>query len=414
MQDTELYQHLLQVPAPWAVTRVEVHLKQERVDVYVEHTAGARWKCPECQRECGTYDHSESRAWRHLDSCQFKTFLHAEPPRVKCAEHGVRQPRLPWAEPHSRFTEMFEVHAMKALLECDMEGSSRILDASWDECWHLVERAVTRGQKRKVPSTIEHLGVDEKAIAKGHKYLTLVCNLDRGCVEHVAKDRKRAGLEEYYESLSEEQRTGIKGIAMDMWEPFINATLAKIPDAGTKIVFDRFHIMSIMGRAMNSVRQREHRQLQKAGDETLKGTKYLYLFGKENLPERSKARFAELKKRDLKSGKAWAIKENLREMWKCETEEKAREHWESWYGWAIRCALEPVQEAAATLRDHLTNILTYFRHKITTATCEGMNSKIETIKRMARGFRNWQNFKTAILFHCGGLNMAPGTHGNPG
>ncbi len=414
MKDTELYQHLLGICAPWAVSRVELNDKAQDVDVWVEHSPGTTWKCPDCGRELAAYDHSEERAWRHLDSCQFRTFLHARPPRVRCPEHGVKQVKLPWAEKHSRFSEMFESRALRVLLECDMEGASRILRASWDECWHLVERAVKRGQTRKTPCVSAHLGVDEKAIAKGHKYLTLVCDLDRGCVEYVARDRKKASLEEYYRGLSDAQRAGIEAIAMDMWEPYINGTMKHIPDASSKIVFDRFHVMSIMGRAVNSVRQQEHRQLQKAGDESLKGSKHLWLFGKENLPDKAKPRFEELRKRDLKTGKAWAIKENLRELWKCETRGAAWEHWWKWYRWAVRCTLKPVEEAATTLKDHLRNILTYFSHRTTTATCEGMNSKIETIKRMARGFRNWENFKTAILFHCGGLEMTPGTHGNPG
>lgn len=414
MKDTELYQVLLGVSAPWTVSRVVVDQKAEDVRVWVEHAPAARWKCPECGKELALYDHSEERCWRHLDTCQYRTFLHARPPRIECPDHGVRQVRLPWAEKHSRFTEMFEISAQRVLLECDVEGSGRILAASWDACWHMVERAVKRGQRRKQAYVSTHLGVDEKAIAKGHRYLTLVCDLKRGSIEHVAQDRKRCSLEEYYQGLSEEQRNGIQAIAMDMWDPYIHATMAQVPDARSKIVFDRFHVISIMGRAVNSVRQQEHRQLQREGDQSLKGTKRLWLFGAENLPAKARPRFDELKKRDLKTGKAWAIKENLRELWRCATEEDARTHWKKWYRWAIRCALDPVRNAASMTKDHLANIMTYFKHRISTAMCEGMNSKIEMIKRMACGFRSWENFKTAIFFHCGKLDMAPGTHGNPG
>ena len=115
---------------------------------------GARWRCPECDLEFPTYDHAEERAWRHLDSLQFLTFLHARPPRVNCPEHGVHQVHLPWAEPMSRFTTLFERMAVDVLKECDVLGASRLLRTSWDETSHLMERAVSRsgGQSRDRPS----------------------------------------------------------------------------------------------------------------------------------------------------------------------------------------------------------------------------------------------------------------------
>jgi transposase len=137
-------------------------------------------QCPDCGAELPVYDHAEERAWRHLDSCQFKTFLHARPPRVRCAEHGVRQVRLPWAEPRSRFTILFERLAVDVLRECDVSGATRILRVSWDEAWGLMERAVRRGQAPRPHRVPELIGVDEKAAAKGHSYLTLVCDLELG------------------------------------------------------------------------------------------------------------------------------------------------------------------------------------------------------------------------------------------
>src|SRR4051794_29317989 len=99
MRDTDLYRQLLGLEAPWTVTRVELNAKDQRVDVFAEHAAGTRWPCPECGAQLAGYDHAAERSWRHLDSCQFMTYLHASPPRVNCPEHGVRQVRLPWAEP---------------------------------------------------------------------------------------------------------------------------------------------------------------------------------------------------------------------------------------------------------------------------------------------------------------------------
>src|SRR5579864_1016774 len=157
MRDVELYRQLLGIEAPWRVDSVDLSVAEQKVEVVVSHPRGVRWPCPECGSELSTHDHSEERSWRHLDSCGFTTWLRARPPRVECPAHGVRQVRLPWAEPHSRFTTLFERLAIDVLKETDISGATEILRISWDEAWHLMERAVARGQMRKarrVPSLI--------------------------------------------------------------------------------------------------------------------------------------------------------------------------------------------------------------------------------------------------------------------
>ncbi len=158
-------------------------------------------------------------------------------------------------------------------------------------------------------------GVDEKAAAKGHRYLTLVCDLEEGTVEHIAEDRKQESLEGYYAGLSPEQLDGIEAVAMDMWEPYIQATRARVPEATEKIVVDRFHIMGHVGEAVDRVRKQEHRELMASDDETLKGSKYLWLYSQENVPERRCEEFAALRSQELKVRRAWAIKEALRRLW---------------------------------------------------------------------------------------------------
>ena len=147
MRDIDLYRHLLGLAAPWTVTRVELNVKEQRVDIWAGHDDAPRWPdpvlwpCPECGTPLPLYDHGDERMWRHLDSCQFMTYLHARPPRVQCPTHGVRQVRLPWAEPRARFTTLFEPLAIEVLQETDVLGATRILRISWDEAWHIQERA---------------------------------------------------------------------------------------------------------------------------------------------------------------------------------------------------------------------------------------------------------------------------------
>ena len=407
MEDRELYWYLLGLKSPWTVGRVSLDIKKRRVDVWAEHPEGSSWPCPECLKGLAVYDHAEERTWRHLDSCQCQTYLHARIPRVECPEHGVRQVKIPWAEPKSRFTLLFERLAIDMLGECGVSGAAGILGISWDEGWNLMERAVARGRARKAEKAVRRIGVDEKAAAKGHKYLTLVCDLDQGTVEHVSEDRKQQSLEAYYDGLTPGRRAGIEAVAMDMWDPFVAATKAKVPEAAEKIVFDRYHVMSHVGKAVDSVRKQEHRQLMEEGDETLKGSKYLWLYGRENVPRSRRLEFAGLKRMGLKVGRAWAMKEMLRELWSYVYPESAWKFWKRWYFWATHSRLEPIRAAAKTVKDHIANIMTYFKHRVTNAMSESINSKIQTIKQMACGFRNIEHFKTAIYFHCGGLNLYP-------
>lgn len=409
MRDTELYQRLLGLESPWTVSRVELNVTEQRVDIWAGHPEGARWPCPDCGTTVALYDHAEERAWRHLDSCQFQTYLHARPPRVQCPTHGVRQVRLPWAEARSRFTTLFERLAIDVLLETDITGATRILRISWDEAWHIQERAVARGRKAKGVQGPTQLGVDEKAAAKGHRYLTLVTDLERGTVEYVGDDRKQSSLDGYFLGLTDAQRAGIEAIALDMWEPFIQSIQTHVPEAASKMVFDRFHIMQHMGEAVDRVRRGEHRALRALGDETLTSSKYLWLYGAENVPAHHEDRFLSLLKMDLKTARAWALKESLRHLWSYRRQGWAERHVSRWYFRATHSRLEPVIAAARMVKRHLPNILTYFRHPITNAVSEGLNSKIQTIKKRAYGFRNREHFKTAIFFHCGGLNLYPVT-----
>src|SRR5262249_31636203 len=285
------------------------------------------------------------------------------------------------APPGARFTTAFERHAIDVLLEADITGATRLLRVSWDEAWNIMERAVERGLRAKERRVIAHLGVDEKAVAKRHRYVTLVCDLDRGTVEFIADDRKKTSLDAYYQSLSKEQLAGIEAVAMDMWGPFIASTVAHVPGGRSKIVFDRFHIMKHVSAAVDAVRKAEHRRLRGEGDETLKGTKYLWLYAKENLPEPERDRFAALRALHLKTGRAWAIKESLRALWGYRRKGWALRHWKRWYFWATHSRLAPMVKVARMIREHLDNVLTSFEHRITNDTSEGLNSKIQTVKK---------------------------------
>jgi transposase len=180
-----------------------------------------------------------------------------------------------------------------------------------------------------------------------------------------------------------------------------------VPKADEKIVFDRFHVTRLVSEAVDKVRRQEHKILTAQGNEALKGTKYLWLANQENVPECKKEEFDAIRKEHLRTGRAWAIKEALRKFWSYKYRGCAEKFFNRWYFWATHSRLGPIIKAAKTLKAHLANMLTYFKHRISNATAEGLNSKIQMVKEMACGFRNREHYKAAIYFHCGGLDLYP-------
>jgi transposase len=260
------------------------------------------------------------------------------------------------------------------------------------------------------------LGVDEKAIAKGHSYMTLVCDLQAATVEYIGEERREASLAVYFQAFPEESRQQIEAISLDMWPAYISACQASVPQADHKMVFDRFHIMRHVLQAVDKVRKREHKTLMSQGDTTLAKSKYLWLYSEENVPQRSQEHFQAIKSMELKTARAWALKESLRQLWNYQTVGWAKRFWQRWYFWATHSRLAPMIEAAKLIARHLPNVMTYFNHRITNAVAEGLNSKIATVQKRACGYRNPNHFKIAVYFHCGGLNLYPAlvTHTKPG
>lgn len=413
MRETDLYGKLLGLRWPWQVDRVELALGKLEVHVWVEHREGP-WECPECGARSPLYDHSEERTWRHLDTMQYRTLLHARPPRVECEEHGVRQVKLPWAEPKSRFTLMFEAFAISVLRELGVAGGQRILGLSRDEAWAIEKRAVARGLARKSREIPECIGIDEKAWQKGQdSYMSIVCNLAGGTVEWIGDDRKAETLGEYFGRFTLEQRAAVKAVSMDMWKAYTLAVRTWIPDAERKIVYDRFHVMKVLLEAVDLVRKAENRKLMQSDNELLKGSKYLWLRSRQTVARRHRIRFARLKRLAVKTSRAWAIKENFRHLWDYQTETGAIRFYKSWHFWATHSRLQPVIAAAKKLHRHVDKLINYFRNRVTNAQAESLNGRIEKLKRIAHGYRNLENFKIAIYFHCGNLDLFPATHAKP-
>lgn len=407
MDDKTLYAKLLGLTAPWGVEHVELKLAQGEVHITVALPPEELWVCPDCLERAPIHDHRD-RTWRHLDTFQYKTFLHARIPRLECPNHGVKQLRVPWAEEGSRFTALFEALAIGWMLQAPIAAVAKQLGLSWDLAAGIQDRAVRRGLARRKNEPVENLGIDETSFQKRHEYVTVVNDLDRGRVLYVADDRKQTSLDGYWKILSETEIAAIRGIALDMWEPYLRSIHEFVPDAQEKIVFDKYHVAFHLNQALDLVRREENRHLRSLGSNLLKGTKFDWLRHPDRFPLTEWRAFSQLLRScDLKTARAWAIKESFMRIYELRYLGVVQRHFEAWFRWARRSKLEPIKKVALTLQRHWENIRTYFTHPITNAGSESMNSKIQKVKAMARGFRNRERFRNAIYFHCGGLDLMP-------
>src|SRR5690554_6514938 len=190
MEIEDHYALLLGIQSPWEISSVALNMTESRVDIEVEYvdTSGA---CPECGVTCPKHDDRERRTWRHLDTMQFATYLHAQLPRIKCKDHGVKTVSAPWAGKNSRFTLLFESFAIQVIQASrSIEEARKLLKLNWHQVEAIKRRAVERGLARRETTAIKYLGIDEKQFRSGHQYITNLVDLKQGRVLDVVEDSK--------------------------------------------------------------------------------------------------------------------------------------------------------------------------------------------------------------------------------
>jgi len=400
------YSQLLGIHTPWEISSVDLNINEQKVDIIIEYDDDSG-PCPECHTISPKHDDRKMRTWRHLDTMQFSTYIHCQLPRVRCKEHGAKTVTAPWAGKNSRFTLLFEAFAIRVLKAArSVEAARKLLNLNWHQVEAVKERAVQRGLARRKDVVIPYIGIDEKQFRSGHRYISSLVDLNGGRVLDVVEDRTEVACKTLIEqALTESQQTQVTAVALDMWQAYANAVTKKLPSAA--IVHDRFHVSQHLNKAVDKVRRQENKQLTREGDGRLKGSKYLWITNEENQNEDFAETFASLKYSDLKVARAWAIKELFRDFWTYTYAGCAKRHFDKWYSWAIRSRLEPIKAKARMIKNHLPNLLTYFSYPISNAVAEGLNSKIQTVKANARGYRSFSGFRNSILFYCGRLDMTP-------
>lgn len=402
------YGAMLGLTGGWEVVGVDLKLSEQRLELKAEWTERGA-ECPECGKRCARHDLAPERRWRHLDAMGFETQIVARTPRAECPEHGVVTMQTPWAGKHGRFTLSFEALAIKVLLACrSIRSACGLLRLEWDAVQAIIDRAVERGLDRRKLEDIRAVGMDEKSFLRGQSYASVLYDLapnGQARVLEMMEGRDGSAAELLWETLPESVRLGVEAVCLDMSGIYREVAAEMVPHAA--IVHDRFHVSKHLNEAVDAVRRSENKDLQAQGDQRLKGTRQLFLFAPENLPEDRREEFEQIKKSDLKAARAWAIKESFRSFWNCRSFQAAAQCFQKWYNWACRCRLRPIIKVAKMLKRHLPGLLNFSRFPITNAVAEGFNSKIQAIKADARGFRSFLNYRSRVLFFCAKLDLTP-------
>ena len=401
-------QQALDIHPPWSVQKAELEQSRQRLRIDLRHAGPLA--CPVCGATAKRHD-ARRRAWRHLDFFEYQTVLTAEVPRVKCPEHGCHQVRVPWSEERSRYTQLFEQRVLVELRTQTVGAVAAKLHLGWDAVSGIQQRAVARGLRRQGLRAARRIGVDETAFRRWHWYATVVSDLDTKRVLYVGAGRRRETLEAYFAGLTAAERASIEVVAMDMWEPYVQAVRRWLPDGEAKICFDRFHVSQNIGRGVDQTRRAEQKaQRRETGASALTGTRYWWLQGPQRQARWSAARaqrFEQLLAVAERTGQAWKLKELARSLWQGRSREQVAADWNRWIQLAQNSGLPAMARAAETIRRHLWGVLNAILLRVTNARSESMNALIQRAKRNACGYRNWERFRTSILFLCGGLDLSP-------
>jgi transposase len=332
--------------------------------------------------------------------------------RVKCPVCGVRIEEVEWAEGKSPLTFAFKLFLSRWAKKLPIQAVTRIFGVSWRSVYESVLWNVEWGLAHRVIGKIEAIGIDEIQIAAGHKYMTVVYQIDQGKrrLLEVAQDRTSKSLRACLNSLGPITRKGIQVACTDMWRPFLDTIKVMLPNAMN--VLDRFHVVAKFNKVVDEIRASETRERVKNGCEALKHTKYCFLKRKENLTEKQKNRLDAVLKMPLKTVKAYLLKESLQALWEFDDPEAARWFLRKWCYRAMRSKIPKVKKFVGTLRRHEPLIMNWFkaRKEFSNGITEGMNRKVGLTDRMACGFRSFEVRRT-MLFHQHGLLPEPPVYG---
>lgn len=333
--------------------------------------------------------------------------------RVDCPSCGVRAESVPWSSGKHQLTDTYAWFLARWAKRLSWTDVAAAFHTSWEKVYRAVEMAVEWGRAHQTLSGIEAIGIDEIQWQRGHRYLTLVYQIDEGSrrLLWVGRDRRVKTLLRFFRWFGRERSAALRFICSDMWRPYLRV-IAKRADQAAHVL-DRFHIMSMMSKAIDDVRAEETKALKAGGYEpVLTRSRWLLLKRPENLTDRQEPRLAELLRYNLRSVRAYLLKEDFQSFWDYRSPYWAGKYLDNWCTRTMRSRLEPMKKVARSLRGHREIILNWFRARgsISAGAVEGFNNKAKLTMRKAYGFRTDRAMEVALYHTLGALPEPEVTH----
>ena len=400
MRDTKLFQLALGLMPPWMVAAAKFDAEARRLDIEIDFSRGGRFACPACEKaDCPVHD-TEAKTWRHLDFFQHQAYLNARVPRVRCPECGVLQVKVPWARPGSGFTLLFEAFAMALVTHMPVAAAARLVGEHDTRLWRMVMHYTDEALARQDLSDVTRVCIDETAAKRGHDYISLFVDIDRHRVVYIADGRDSGAIHQFKDHLVNHQGEpeNIEQVCIDMSAAFIKGAAEALPKA--QITFDKFHAVKLVNDAVDKVRRAESKTRPE-----LKNTRYLWLKNEANLTSSGRMQLDSLASAHLKTGRAYGLRVAFQTLYRQPIRDWAEQHLDDWLSWAMRSRLEPMKDAAKTIRRHRDGILAWFDSHIANGLIEGINSLVQAAKAKARGYRSTRTLKAITYLIAGKLDL---------
>ena len=383
------------------------------VDVEIQPRANSKAQCSVCQRDSAGYDTQPERRYEFIPCWGIKVFFVYSPRRVDCRHCGIRIEHLPWVVGKRRITTAYAWHLSQWAKRMSWEEVSKVFHTSWHHVFSSVQMAANWGLENRELDAVKSIGVDEIQWRDGHKYLTLVYQIDAGYKRllWIGQERKESTLQSFFDEFGKKRTAGLKYVCSDMWKPYLNVIAANASQAIH--VLDRYHIVANMNKAIDKVRAEEARQMEKDGyHPILKKSKWLLLKRSENLTEKQEVKLRDLLRYNLRSAKSYLLKEQFQQLWDYTSPFWAGESLDRWCTKVMRSRIDPMKKIAKQIRKHRSLILNWFEAKgqLSSGTVEGFNNKAKLTMRKAYGFKTFTAIEVALYHSLGDLPQPKTTH----
>jgi len=387
--------------------------KRTVLDIEIRPRKRSKPICSKCGKPGPGYNTLPVRRFEFVPLWGIAVFFLYAMRRVNCAACGVKVERVPWATGKNHLTITYAWFLARWARRLSWKEVAQVFQTNWDNVFRSVKMAVTWGLAHRNLDNVTAIGIDEIAWKKGHKYLTLVYQIDAGCKRllWIGKERTQKTLRQFFDEFGKERTKQLRFICSDMWKPYLK-TVAEFAGQAMHIL-DRFHVMTHFGKAIDKIRATEARELKAKGQEpVLTGSRWCLLKKPENLTEKQTVKLKELLIINLKSVRAYLLKEDFQHFWRYKTAGWAARFLDDWCKRTMRSRLVPMKKVAQMLRTHRELLLNWFRAKslVALGAVEGLNNKAKVTSRKAYGFKSFDVMKIALYHTLGDLPEPKANH----